>query len=121
MDEDLLVCDFAEFYHLFNYRELPLKYAAALYVGLPEKARIKMKLSGAKIDTQTALLAIIADRLGLLVWQNSTDGRKGTNKPKSIFEAMTTEETTTLRRYENGEEFRKAWENALSERRDNIG
>lgn len=115
MDEDALLCDFAEVYHLFNYRALPPKYAAALFVGLGEESRIKRKLSGCPVDTKTALLAIIADRLGLLVWQNSEDGHRGANKPSSIFDAiMRGSEEPELYGFETGDEFDAAREKILN-------
>lgn len=115
MDEDALLCDFAEVYHLFNYRALPPKYAAALFVGLDEESRIKRKLSGCPVSTQTALLAIIADRLGLLVWQSTEDGHRGTNKPNSIFDAiMRGNEESELCGYETGTDFDAAREKVLN-------
>lgn len=66
-------------------------------------------------DTQTALLAIIADRLGLLVWQNTADGSKGINKPKSIFDALVgKQEESSLRKYETGNDFLAAWKDILN-------
>lgn len=110
MDEDALVCDFAEVYHLFDYKALPPKRVAALFVGLGDDSRIKRKLSGAKIETTTALLAIIADRLGLLIWQNSKDGQKGRNKPASIYEAIMSggETRENVRGFSSVEEFEAA-------------
>ena len=62
-----------------------------------------------------ALLAIIADRLGVLVWQNTADGSKGINKPKSIFDALTgKEEESSLRRYQTGKDFSAAWKDILN-------
>lgn len=39
-DEDALICDLAETYHVLDYRALPLKTAAALASGLRADARI---------------------------------------------------------------------------------
>ena len=88
VDEDSLVCDFAEYYHLYDYKALPLRTAAALCSGLGADSRIMRKLSGSRVDSHTMLLAIIADRLGQLLWQNSADGQKGRNRPKSIYAAF---------------------------------
>lgn len=61
LDEDALICDFAETYGLFDYRGLsPLK-AAVLSCGLRENSRIKMKLANAKLTIEQTLLAVIAD------------------------------------------------------------
>lgn len=87
-DEDALICDLAETYHIYDYRALPVSYVAALACGLGEDSRIKRIISGQKVSTQTMLLAAIADRLGLLCWMQSEDARDGHNRPKSILDAM---------------------------------
>lgn len=100
---------------MFNYRALPPKVTAALCVGLGDNSRIKKKFAGVQTDTQTALLAIIADRLGVLAWQNTADGSKGINKPKSIFDALVgKQEESSLRKYETGSDFSAAWEDILN-------
>lgn len=35
------------------------------------------------------LLAIIADGINLLIWQNTKDGAKGRHRPDSIFKKLT--------------------------------
>lgn len=104
------MCDFAETYHLYDYRALPLRTAAALFVGLGPNSRIKRKLSGQTVDANTALLAIIADRLGLLVWGQTKDGQRGRNRPKSIFDTIVSgeKENSTVRGYSSVEEFEAA-------------
>lgn len=87
-DEDALICDFAETYHIYDYRALPIPYAAALACGLGENSRIKMHLSGAKVPIDTLLLAAIADRIGLLLWLNTQDGVKGANRPAPVLDAL---------------------------------
>ena len=62
-DEDALVCDMAETYHIFDYRALPLFLAARLACGLRENSRSKMRLAGNRIELRDALLAAILDRL----------------------------------------------------------
>lgn len=88
-------CDLAETYHLFlpNFFELPEGYppsfVAALTLGLHEDSRVKKKLSKQKLSLDEMLLAVIADRLNVLVWQNTKDGHKGRNQPKSILKELT--------------------------------
>ena len=48
-DEEALICDFAEIYRIYNYKEIPCKMAAIYAKGLKENARIKMKLAGVKV------------------------------------------------------------------------
>ena len=78
-DEDALVCDMAETYHIFDYRALPLFLAARLACGLRENSRSKMRLAGNRIELRDALLAAILDRVSFLAWAQTRDGQK---KPK---------------------------------------
>lgn len=82
LDEDSLICDFAETYHILDYKALPLKLVGVLAVGLRDNSRIKMKMAETKVPTETLIGAIIADRLGVISWQISGDETK--NPPKSI-------------------------------------
>lgn len=47
-----------------------------------------MALSGERISTDTALLAVCADALRILVWQNTADGSRGRNQPESLLELL---------------------------------
>ena len=85
--EDLLICDLAETYHILNYRELPPTLVATLVLGLPDHSRLKMKVSGQKITTEQAMLAVIIDDLNLLLWQRS----KRRKKPESLYKKRTEE------------------------------
>lgn len=105
-DEEALICDLAETYGIFDYRALPLKLVATLSVGLRENSRIKMKLSGVKITTDTMLLASAVDRLSLLVWAKTEDGQNNVNRPKSILTILTgNEEESDVVAFETVEEF----------------
>lgn len=105
-DEDALICDFAEYYHIYDYRALPVKYAATLACGLSENSRIKKTLSGTRYDTETLLLAAAVDRLSLIWWSKTQDGQKNVNRPVLIFEALqgTAQESDT-ELFNSGEEF----------------
>ena len=105
-----MVCDFAEYYGVLDYRSLPPAMAATLAQGLPITSRIKRKISGTgDVDTQTALLAIIADRLGHIAWMFSEDGSKGKNRPPSILSILTGDGEKEPDGYDSGEEFFAAW------------
>ena len=90
-DEQALICDFAETYHVFDWKALRPSLAATLAVGLRDDSRIKMQLSGLHVPPDRLLLAAAVDRLSLLVWMETKDGQKGRNRPPSIVESMTTE------------------------------
>ena len=110
-DKNALICDLAETYGIYNYRALPLETLAVLSVGLRENSRIKMKLSGAKVQPDILLLAEAIDRLGVLVWFKTEDGQKGINRPKSIVSMLTGEEKETdIISFETGAEFDAEWQ-----------
>lgn len=110
-DESALICDFAETYHIFDYKALPLRTAATLAAGLHENSRIKMTMTGQTVHRDTLLLAAVVDRLSLLVWAKTKDAERGTNKPKSILGMLTQQEETGKENYETfetAEEFEAA-------------
>ncbi len=92
LDEEALICDFAESYHIYDWRSLNLLYASILASGLRDNSRIKMKMSGVNYTLDTLLLASANDRLAYLLWMNTKDGQKGRNRPKSIYELLTHEQ-----------------------------
>ncbi len=87
--EDEMICDFAEYYSIYDYQALPVSYVATLFLGLRESSRTKMKLTGQKQTAETLLLAAAADYLSLLVWFKTKDGQRGRNRPKSFYEKLT--------------------------------
>lgn len=118
LDESAVICDFAETYHVLNYRQLPARLAAALCVGLKADSRIKMKLNGNKVPYELELLMAAVDRLTLLVYAQTKDGQKGVNKPKLLIDQLY-RENEKPQRFSSGEELmkhieaiRKRWKDA---------
>ena len=113
-DEDALICDFAETYHILDYRLLPARYASVLACGLRHDSRIMLKLNGMKFPFNTLLLAAIADGERVRIWQNTKDAVKGRNKPSLILpELMNDKEPKEeFRKFSTPEEF-KAWEASM--------
>lgn len=110
-DKNALICDLAETYGILDYRALPVETLAVLSVGLRENSRIKMKISGAKVQPDFLLLAEAVDRLGLLVWSKTVDGQKGRNRPKSLVAMLTREEKETdIVSFDTAEEFASEWQ-----------
>lgn len=107
-DPDALACDFAEYYHIADMSALPVSVAATLAQGLPEESRSRLGLSGQSISLQTALLAAIADRLGLLVWMGTEDGKAGRNRPASILGQLT-HKAEPEDGFADADEFARAW------------
>lgn len=87
-DADALTCDMAETYGVLDWRRLPLPLAAALAAGLRDDSRIRMKMSGAKVSPEVMLMALVVDKLSLLVWQNTEDARHGRGCPPSVFRLL---------------------------------
>lgn len=112
LDEQALICDLAEVYHIYNYRSLPLKLVATLSAGLGDNSRIKIKARGERATMHEMLLAVIADRLGGISYQLSAG--KG-EIPPSLVEALSAAPSTkktkkNIKSYRTGEEFAREWE-----------
>ncbi len=87
---------------------MPPRLAATLYAGLPEESRTRRRLANTHAGPETALLAVIADRLGALLWMLA--GAKG-RQPESIFEALGPERERGG--FDTPEEFEAARERIL--------
>ena len=111
LDEDALTCDFAEVYHVLDWRALPARMAATLAMGLGQESRIMRQLSGVPVTIQTLLLAAITDALHVLVWQNTKDGAKGRNKPTLIAEKLMETQHEEIG-FDTVEDFRK-WRDSM--------
>lgn len=113
-DEDALVCDMAETYHIFDYRALPPFLAARLACGLRENSRSMMRLSGNRIEMRDALLAAVLDRVSFLAWAQTRDGQKNRNRPASVLNRLMQEaDNDRPAAYASGEDFEKARQRIL--------
>lgn len=100
LDEDALICDFAETYHILDYTALPATLAATLAVGLRDDSRIKCLMADRKASVDTILLAGIIDRLSVLV---------GGDKAKLIAKNFIIEKQEPATGFESGADFDAAW------------
>src|SRR5690625_5210095 len=108
IDEDALICDLAETYHIYDYKQLPPLKVDVFSLGLRNDATIKMKLSGPTVPLDIMLLAGIADRLSTLVWFQTKDGQKGRNRPQMLTNLLTsTKQESDVEAFHSGEEFEK--------------
>lgn len=116
-DEDALQCDLAETYHIFNYRELPLRKAALFSAGLREGSRIRLKMARQNYPLETMLLAMAVDRLTYLLWAKTKDGSKGRNRPSSIADALNGKNAKNgeIMAFSSSDDFEKARERILKE------
>ena len=61
LDEDALICDMAETYHIYDIKSLPLPYLATLASGLGMDSRIRLKADGLKTKWSTVMLAALLE------------------------------------------------------------
>lgn len=107
-DESALICDFAETYHIYDYKSLPLSRVAIFAVGLRENSRIRMKMNDMKYPLETMLMASAVDRLSNMVWMQTKDGVNGINRPKSILSSLLKEEVANdIESFSTPDDFEK--------------
>ena len=107
-DEDALVCDLAETYHVYDYKALPVNLVATLSAGLREDSRIKMKMADIKYNFQTLLLASILDGINLRNWLETE--REEDTRPESMVNILLGKEKQTFDEKEtfiSAEEFKQ--------------
>ena len=115
-DRDALFCDLAETYGIFDMEALPVKTLAVLSCGLRDSSRIKMKLSGMRVSTETFLLAGCFDMLTWIRWSKTEDAANGGKPPRAILEkllGLETEPETVG--FASAEEYKAAREKILAE------
>ncbi|MGH1775796.1 DUF5361 domain-containing protein [Enterococcus raffinosus] len=107
LDEDALICDLAETYQIYDYRQLPLLRVAVFSCGLSEDSRIKMRMSNQIIPMETLLLAGLSDKISVLLWTKTKDGQKGRNRPPMILDAFNQSKTKQRETvvFNSGEDF----------------
>ena len=112
-----MICDFAQYYHIYDYKAEAPSYVALLFFGLGENSRCWRALNGVKVPLDLQLQAMAVDCLSLLVWQNSADGQKGRNRPKLITPMLLgkgKEKQEDLETFASGKEFEKERERRLN-------
>ena len=115
-DEEALICDFAETYHIYDYRSLPAGYAATLAVGLRENSRIKQAMSGSSLTLDNLLMAQAVDLLALNFWAKTKAAEKGRGRPKSVLQALQrAERREDIRSYASGSDFEAARKRIIGE------
>ena len=88
LDEDAVICDLAETYHILDYKGLPLRLVATLVHGLSEDSRIKRKIANRRLTLDNVLAAVAVDKLSQILWTKTEDAKKGRNKPPSILDIL---------------------------------
>ena len=88
LDEEAVICDLAEIYHILDYRASSPRLVAILVNGLSDDSRIKRKLAGRRLSLDSSLRAAMVDRLTQILWTKTEDAKHGRNKPKSVLEQL---------------------------------
>lgn len=78
--EDKLICDLAETYGLYNYKELPPLTVATLLIGLRDDSRVKMHMSDSRLTLNQMMMAAILDELRFLSWTKTKHGKRYNQK-----------------------------------------
>lgn len=105
LDEDALICDLAETYHIYDYRSLPVKLVATLSAGLRDSSRIKLLAADSSVSLETIILASIADNLSLLRLGASKGNRR---KPYLFTEAINDAKHKQVMGFKTAAEFEAA-------------
>lgn len=110
-DRDALVCDLAETYGIFDMGALPVNLLATLSSGLRADSRIRMRMSGSDVTQMELLTAAAVDRLSMLLWAKTEDGRNGINRPRSLVKIMTgqKQEEVSSAGFNTAEEYEAEW------------
>lgn len=108
--EDEMICDLAEVYHMFNYKEYSPLLVGTLLVGLRDDSRVKMKISGQKISFERLLMARAVDELAFQSWTKTKDASKNKHRPKSILQELIGEsKKEEFVTFDTLEEFERMW------------
>lgn len=107
--EDELICDFAEYYNIYNYKDLLPAYAGILCAGLRNGSRVRLKLAGIPLDLTEALLARMVDELAFISWSKTKDGQKNRKRPQSVLKALMEKKKDEYESFKTAEDFHAAW------------
>ncbi len=106
-DKGLLECDLAETYGIFDLQALPLSKIATYSDGLRDNSRIKMKIAGTRVSTETLLLASAVDQLNFIAWSKTEDAQHGHGRPKSVVAVLTNPPERENESFTTADEFER--------------
>ncbi|MEG0906582.1 MAG: DUF5361 domain-containing protein [Anaerovoracaceae bacterium] len=97
----------AETYGIYEYRALPVSLLGTLAMGLRSDSRLKMEMAGVETSFNDVLKIATVDILNSIRWLHTKDAEKGKNRPKSILETLSKQETegSSIKAYITGKEF----------------
>lgn len=107
-----LICDMAQFYHIYDIETYSIQYMALLACGLPADSRTIRKLTGQKLTLEQYLMAGILDSLqeaNYLTLKKSFKGRH--EPPRSVLAQLTgadEDESNEVRGFKSADDFERA-------------
>lgn len=107
LDEEMLICDFAETYHVLDMRGLSPRLAAILALGLSESSRIKLKIANKRLSFDQTIATATLDRVNMLLWSKTKDAQRGVNRPQSLLEALENPKERDYKVFDSIEDFEK--------------
>ena len=115
-DEDALICDMAETYHVLDIWALPVETLAVLASGLRDNSRIKMLVAGINYIPMEVILPRIADCLSMLLYSFSKDAKYKRNMPTMFTDIMAgkTMQNNEVKSYASAADFMAARERILN-------
>ena len=116
VSEDDLICDFAETYHIYDYKSLPVPYSAILAVGLRDDSRIKMRITESKGTFEQHILSMIYDNVNIIKYYHTQDAVDGVNQPELLTPKLFDKDykpekadDSEYMHFSSPEEFKRAW------------
>lgn len=104
-DENAMICDFAETYHIYDYKSLPLQTAAILATGLGENSRIMKKMRGDRLPSSNLLIAMVYDLLANFIWAVYGDGAPPASIIEDLYDIETDTTKSQIKSYNSPEEY----------------
>lgn len=126
-DTDALICDFAQYYHIYDFQALELKQAAVLACGLPEESRIMRIMKGQKYGNEEMIMLAILDTLRAIEYayvkahcKDDADIPEYRSLLAELSDGREPEETDS-QWFSTADDFRTCWEKATKKVEEDVG
>ena len=126
LDNDALICDFAQYYHIYDFKSLDLKTAAILACGLPKESRIMTIVTGTKIKEEKLIQIAILDTLRAIAYaytKTHSDGKTEMPEFRSVLAELLgseEQEKTDMQQFGTADDFKENWKKATGKVEDNV-
>lgn len=110
-----MICDFAEYYHIYDYKQFPITYVAKLAYGLRDNSRTKLKLADKTGTFEEMMMTMIYDAVNIIRYYHTKDAQDGVNPPEFLYSRLfdkdykTKEDEVEYMHFSSAEDFRRAW------------